>query len=180
MRAWAAGFSPHVVEVELLEGDRRIIALPALSRLPEGSALEAAPAEPVSFAGEQAHPAAVDASMGPVIRALPVSLAGGGVLLVLSGVVMGQLSTSERRQLERECSAPDAGSAQRRCSSELAGTKQRMENLALAADVLWVGGSLLAAAGIGLFIVDQSPDDAPPVAAACAPSRCGLSVTGQF
>jgi hypothetical protein len=180
IRAWAPGFASHVLDLELLEGERRIITLPALQPLPEASTAEVAPAEAVPFAPDAVAPSVVDARPGPVIRPLPVLLSGGGLLLVLSGVVVGQLSTSERHALERGCEASEASSGQRRCSSDLAGAKQRMENLAIAADTLWIGGALLSAAGIGLFILDQNRDDAARVAAGCVPSHCGLSVAGHF
>lgn len=174
VRAWAPGFSSYALDVELLEGERRVITLPALQPLPAASATEPAP-----FAAEPVAASAVDARPRPVVRALPVLLSGGGLLLVISGVVVGQLSTSQRHELERECDAPD-GSGPRRCSSDLADSKQRMQDLAITADALWVGGALLAGAGIGLFILDQNRDDTARVAAGCVPSHCELSLAGHF
>jgi hypothetical protein len=100
--------------------------------------------------------------------------------LVISGVVVGQLSSNERRRLERECGAPDVSSGERRCSSQLADEKRRMGDLALAADVLWVSGAIFAGVGAGLFIVDQQRDESPRVTAGCGPSHCGLSAAGRF
>lgn len=186
VRAWATGFEPYAVEFELHESESRRLALPPLQPAPGAvaappSASEAAIAPEAPVAPE-ALPAR-DGAAGPVIHPLPVILASGGALLVVSGIVVGQLSSSERRELERGCADPDPLTGQRRCGSELAGTRDRMENLALTADVLWVSGALLAAAGVGLFILDPGDgphEDAPRVAVRCGPSQCGLSAMGRF
>jgi len=197
VRAWAKGFSSYTLELELGEGERRVVALPelqsslegvpamapsALSQSPASSALEPEGGEPFALPAPEAPPR-VDASSGLVINPLPVVLSGGGLALVLSGIVVGQLSSSERHQLERECGGADPATGQRRCESALAGTRQRMSNLALASDVLWIGGALLAATGVGVFIHDQrdrAPDESARVVAGCGPSHCGLSAMGRF
>jgi hypothetical protein len=176
--AQAPGFSPHRLELELAEGERRVIALPTLEPAAEVPRLPVAePAPPATDAA-----AAFDAKSTPalVLNPLPVSLVAGGVVFVMSGIVVGQFSSKQRRRLERECEPPDVFSGVRRCSSELADTKQRMADLALYADVLWVSGAIFAGVGLGLFILDQKADEAPRVAAGCAPSECGVSVTGRF
>jgi hypothetical protein len=178
VRAWAPGFSAHVLDLELSEGERRVIALPALQAAAEAARLPAV--EPSPPAGDEAAAFAAQGTPPLVFNPLPVSLTAGGLVLVVSGVVVGQLSSNERRRLERECEAPDVFSGERRCSSQLADTKRRMSDLALAADVLWVSGALFAGVGAGLFILDQQRDESPRVTASCVPSYCGLSAAGRF
>jgi hypothetical protein len=178
MRAWAPGFSSHLLDLELSEGERRVIELPALQPATEAPRLPAV--EPAPLAGDEATAFAVEGTPPLAFNPLPVSLAAGGLILVISGVVVGQLSSNERRRLERECGAPDVSSGERRCSSQLADEKRRMGDLALAADLLWVSGAIFAGVGAGLFIVDQQRDESPRVTAGCGPSHCGLSAAGRF
>jgi hypothetical protein len=177
MRASAAGFSSHVLELELSEGERRVIALPVLQAAAEAPRLP--PVAPAPLAGAEAAAFGAEGTPPLVFNPLPVSLTAGGLVLVISGIVVGRFSSQERRQLERECAAPDA-SGERRCSSQLADTKRRMGDLALAADVLWVSGALFGGVGIGLFILDQQRSESPRVTAGCVPSHCGLSAAGRF
>lgn len=178
MRAGAPGFSSHLLDLELSEGERRVIALPALQPATEAPRLPAV--EPRPLAGDEATAFAAERTPPLAFNPLPVSLAAGGLVLVISGVVVGQLSSKERRRLERECEAPDLPSGERSCSSQLADEKRRMGDLALAADVLWVSGAIVAGVGAGLFILDQQRDESPRVTASCSPSHCGLSAAGRF
>ena len=190
VRAWAPGFSSYTLELDLLEGDRRVVTLPALLSAPGAAAPALDPngsaslapdvGAPSTHAGGPIRSSSRDDASGPVINTLPVVLAGGGLALVVSGLVVGGFSSSERRQLERECAAPDAATGQRRCSSDLASTRDRMASFALASDVLWVSGALVAATGVGLFILDQRRDDTPRVSAGCGPAYCGVSAMGRF
>jgi hypothetical protein len=179
LRAWATGFSSYDQELELLDGERRVIALPPLSPTERGALSYAGAPPMVPFVPEPLARPAVDPTAGPVFNALPVALSVGGVVLVISGIVAGQVSAAERRDLERECqSADDTG--QRRCSSGLADTKQRMDDYAVAADILWVSGALLAGAGITLFVLDQEREASSVLRAGCVAGSCGVTATGHF
>jgi hypothetical protein len=178
MRAWAPGFSSHVLDLELSEGERRVIALPGLQPAAEAPALP--PVEPAPLAGDEAAAFAAERTPPLAFNPLPVSLTAGGLVLVISGIVVGRFSSQERRRLERECEAPDVVSGERRCSSHLADTKRRMGDLALAADVLWVSGAIFGGVGVGLFILDQQRSGSPRLKAGCDPSHCGLSAAGRF
>jgi hypothetical protein len=179
LRAWATGFSSYVQELELIDGERRVIVLPPLSPTEPGLPSEASVAPVVPFVPEPLARSAVDTAAGPVFNTLPVTLSVGGVVLVLSGIVAGQVSAAERRELEQGCQLPN-GTGQRRCSSGLADTKHRMDDYAVVADVLWVSGALLAGAGITLFILDQDREASPELTAGCLPGSCGVTVAGQF
>ena len=196
VRAWAAGSYSYLLDLELMEGERRVIALPRLEPLPKGPITPAplrserrspAPAAAASGAAafasapdapEHVAPPEADHGSGLRFSALPVTLFGGGLALVAAGIVSGQISSAARDDLVEQC--PAVGPDQRKCPSSAAGTKDRMEDYALAADVLWISGALLAGTGITLFILDQGPRETTHVAAGCFAGGCGLSATGRF
>jgi hypothetical protein len=215
VRAWAPGSFSYLLEVELLAGEERELALPALQPLPIGAssaagagsaavgaraaAGRAAPersappghlaprSAPVSERPRSTKLAAAPEAPAPVqhrssrgIGALPVTLFGGGIGLVIAGVVTGQFSSAERADLRRECEGPDRLSQRRSCPSDSAATKRRMENYAIAADVLWVTGTLLAGTGITLFLVQRERQSEARVSLGCFAGGCGLSGTGSF
>jgi hypothetical protein len=179
LRAWATGFSSYVQELELLDGERRVIALPPLPPIERGAPSVASADSVVPVVPGSLARSAVDTTARPIFNTLPVALSIGGVVLVLSGIVAGQVSAAERRELERECQSPNV-TGQRRCSSGLADTKQRMDDYAVAADVLWVSGALLAGAGVTLFILDQEREGTPGLTAGCMAGTCGVTATGRF
>jgi hypothetical protein len=197
VRAWARGHLSYAVDLELGEGQRHVVALPELAPAPVASAAdghvgasgtEASSVLPASsgeasegelpFAPEHVAPAARGRSESR-FGAWPLALVGSGAALVALGIGSGQLSSSARNDLRRACEAPAAG-GRRRCGSELAGTKRRLERYALAADVLWIGGTLLAGTGITLFVLDRDPGESKEVVAGCFPGGCGLSAAGRF
>jgi hypothetical protein len=193
VRAWAAGRFSYVVDLELGAGQQHVVALPALEPLPaSGGARAAALAPPLPAAagsisgGGDGVPFAPDPVAPPAAReaqrssrTLPIVLVGSGGALVALGVVSGQLSSSARAELRRECAAPDAN-GRRRCGSDQADDKRRLERYALAADVLWISGALLAGTGITLFVLERDAGQATEVAAGCFASGCGLSAAGSF
>jgi hypothetical protein len=144
---------------------------------------------PVSDRPSSAKRAAPPAASAPApgerrasggVGALPVTLLGGGLALIIGGVVTGQFSSAERADLRRDCEGPDPVSKRRSCPSDSAGTKRRMENYAIAADVLWVTGTLLAGTGVTLFLVRHEREPEARVALGCFDGGCGLSGTGSF
>jgi len=200
VRAWAAGSYSYLLDLELMEGERRVVALPRLEPLPKGPIAPAplrtgrrpAASAPTStaaapsatafasapYAPEHVAPPEVDRSSGLRFSALPVTLFGSGLALVAAGIVSGQISSAARDDLMQQCRA--VGPDQRECPSGAAGTKDRMQDYALAADVLWISGALLAGTGVTLFILDQGPRETTHVAAGCFDGGCGVSATGRF
>ena len=174
VRAWAAGSYSYLLDLELMEGERRVVALPRqCSWAPSATAFASAP-----YAPEHVAPPEVDRSSGLRFSALPVTLFGSGLALVAAGIVSGQISSAARDDLMQQCRA--VGPDQRECPSGAAGTKDRMQDYALAADVLWISGALLAGTGVTLFILDQGPRETTHVAAGCFDGGCGVSATGRF
>jgi hypothetical protein len=202
VRAWAAGSYSYLLDLELMEGERRVIALPRLEPLPKGpitpaplrterrpvvtsgapaassTATSAAAVAAAPYAPEHVAPPEADESSGLRFSALPVTLFGSGAALVVAGIVSGQISSAARDDLVQECRA--VGPDQRECPSSSADTKDRMQDYALAADVLWISGALLAGTGITLFILDQGARETTHVAAGCFAGGCGLSAAGRF
>jgi hypothetical protein len=206
VRAWAPGSFSYLLEVELRAGEERELALPSLQPLPIGAsgsagARAAAPppavrstasvhlpprSTPVADRPRSAKVAASPPAPAPVEPrpsagiALPMTLFGGGVVLVVAGVVTGQLSSAARDDLRRDCGAIDPISRRRPCPSGSAATKRRMENYAIAADVLWVTGTILAGTGITLFLSRREREPEARVSLGCFGGACGLSGTGSF
>jgi hypothetical protein len=136
------------------------------------SARVSAPPEGVAAAVDQKH------RSGSV--ALPWTLIGGGAALVVAGVVAGQFSSGARHDLEGECGPPDPVTKRRSCPNGSGVTKRRMENYAIAADVLWVSGALLAGTGITLLLVRHEREPEASVSLGCFDGGCGLSSAGRF
>jgi hypothetical protein len=168
---------------------------PGRSTTPPSTGRSAPPAHlpprsaPVSDRPRSAKLAAPPAATAPAlpdhrassgIGVLPVTLFSGGVALVIAGVVTGQLSSAERNDLRRDCVNPDPVSRRRSCPSDSAGTKRRMENYAIAADVLWVTGTILAGTGVTLFLVRREREPEARVSLGCFAGGCGLSGSGSF
>jgi hypothetical protein len=199
VRAWAAGSYSYLLDLELMEGERRVIALPRLEPLPKGpiappplrtgrrpapaptgtaAAPSAAAFASAPYAPEHVAPPEAERDSGLRFSALPVTLFGGGLALVGAGIISGQVSSAARDDLVQQCRS--VGPDQRECPSSAAGTKDRMQDYALAADVLWVSGALLATTGVTLFILDQGPRETTQVSAGCFAGGCGLSAAGRF
>jgi len=106
----------------------------------------------------------------------PYLVTGAGAALLATSVVTGQMASSRERRLDDEC-AP--GPAPRSCPG-LGGTLDDAHSLALATDVLWISGALIAGTGIALFVwdADPEPSEAASLSVHCFASGCSLS--GQF
>lgn len=180
VRVSAPGRALYLTNVDLAVGQHLELVLPALEEIPSVGSPPVPPrGRASSGSGAGARPAGDEAEalrFGP----LPVALASGGAALLLTSVVTGLRSSSAREELERECEGPSAVTGLRPCRESLAGTKRRMEDYALATDVLWVTGALLAGVGVTLFVLDQSEPEAAWLGAGCSADRCGLSARGRF
>ncbi len=175
VRTWAASYHSSLVEVDLGEAQRHVVVLPALQPLPVAS-----PPPDLSASTESVAPPAARREREFRIDPLPVALVGAGLALVVGGVISGQISSAQRDELRRGCAGLDPDSGQRLCGAELGGTKKRMENFALAADVAWIGGALLAGAGLAVFLLNGDSEQPARVAVGCFMDGCGLSAAGRF
>ena len=197
VRARAAGHLPHHIDIDLKEGEHLDVDVPDLDELPAASEgrdpepiplavapVEArAPVEPVVVPRQEngagngaANGAESDGSHSNV---LPYVLGGSGVALVLAGIVVGQASSSARDELLHDCSAPDTD-GRRFCGSDEGSTKRRMESYALAADVLWVSGVVLAGTGVTMYLLTKGSARETRVSAGCFGTGCGVSAAGRF
>lgn len=172
LTASAQGTEEYRLELELRDAQRLELDIPLLDPLqPEQPALGAAAAPPE------------ERSNGLHFGTLPVALAGTGGALVLTSLITGRVSSSARGKLERECTGPDELTGLRACNASLADTKQRVEDYALATDLLWISGTLLAGAGVTWFLLDQNrgnEPESPALSAGCSAAACGVSMTGSF
>jgi hypothetical protein len=175
VRAWAAGYQSALVEVELGEAQRHVVALPALQPLP----IARQPVEP-SASTEPVAERTSERERSRRLGPLPVALFGGGLALVVGGIVSGQVSSAKRDELRRGCTGVDPDTGQRLCGPDLAGTRQSMKDLALLADVAWIGGVLLAGAGVTVFLLDDGAEQPAGIAVGCFMGGCGLSTEGRF
>jgi hypothetical protein len=162
----APGKRPHTQEFDIASGQRLAINVPPLeadSGAPMPAPL-AAPSEPPP------PPDSSAATYGP----WPYVLGGAGVALLGTSLVTGLMAKSKASKLDRECDGDS-------CDPSLKGTKDSAESLALATDVLWIGGLIAAGAGVTLFILDANDDEAgTAVQAGCFGTGCGLLASGHF
>lgn len=172
LTASAPGAEPYVLDLDLKPEQRLELDIPPLAPLKPEAEEGEAPAEPAPPASEPDE--GLRFGMGPVV------LASAGGALVLTSLVTGRISSSARGELDRECAPPDELTGLRACSASLAGTKSRVEDYALATDLLWISGSVLAGVGITWFLLDQNRPESPALEAGCTGSGCGLTLTGSF
>jgi len=174
--ASAPGTDPYVLELDLKPEQRLELDIPALAPLASDAA---GPQRQASKITEPARLAS-EPSGGLRFGSGPVVLASTGGVLILTSLVTGRISSSARNELEQECARPDELTGLRVCNASLADTKSRVEDYALATDVLWITGSVLAGVGITWFLLDQKGPESPALGAGCSGTGCGLSMTGSF
>jgi tetratricopeptide (TPR) repeat protein len=162
----APGKRPFTQDFDIASGQRLAINVPALEAETGPAATPPpAPAEPAP------PPDSSAATYGP----WPYVLGGTGAALLGTSLVTGLMANSKASKLERECD--DDGN----CDPSLQGTKDSAESLALATDVLWISGLIVAGAGVTLFILDESDDETgTAVQAGCFATGCGMLATGRF
>lgn len=163
----APGKQTHTHEFEIASGQRVAINVPELvadAALP--------PPPPVARASEPAAPSDPSASTyGP----WPYVLGGTGAALLGTSLITGLMANSKASKLDRECSEDDV------CDRSLEGTKDSAQSLALATDVLWISGLIIAGAGVTLFVLDANDGEtAASVQAGCFGMGCGMLATGRF
>lgn len=169
--ASAPGSEVYLLNLELKPAQRLEIDIPWLAPLPHRSG--------EGGAAEGAMP--LDEPSGALrLGVWPLALTGAGGALILTSLVTGRISSTARGELEKECEETDELTGLRVCGASLAGTKQRVEDYALATDLLWIGGTLLAGAGVTWFLLDQNAPQEPKLNAGCSATGCGVSMAGSF
>lgn len=125
---------------------------------------EVIPTEPTA-----AEPTTSGSPTGEVDPLAIVLLASGGAL-VLAAIGPGIAALDDQASLDRACAAS--------CPSSVASVQERGRALALASDVLWIGGAAVLAAGLVWAIVSATqPASSPTAALSCGPDGC-LVVAG--
>lgn len=115
-------------------------------------------------------PSAPETTLSPIG---PVVLASGGALLVAGAVVAAVLAV-ENDAFFAMC---DAGV----CPSSSRASAESVRDLAIATDVLLIGGAVVAATGLVLtLLLRDEVDEAPPVAAACGPDGCSIHLRAEL
>jgi hypothetical protein len=178
--ASAPSAQPYVLDLDLKPEQRLELDIPFLDPMTSEQVArkDAAPQRAASVTQPAAELS--ERSEGLRFGTGPVVLASSGGALILTSFITGRISSSARNELEQECSPPDAFTGLRACDASLAGTKSRVEDYALATDLLWISGSVLAGVGITWFLLDQNEREAPAVEAGCSGTGCGVSFTGSF
>lgn len=169
VRATAPGHDPYVQSFALDEGQALELPIPVLlASTPAGETVEGATDSSGATASSESH-----------FGLAPPLLAGGGALLVAAGVVTGQVAASRERELDEGCGPAPAAGEPRPCPG-LADTHSSAKSLALAADVLWISGAVLAGVGVTLFVLDAAATEehgGSSLTARCSLRGCALSGT---
>jgi hypothetical protein len=166
IEATAPGKRRFERSVELSAGQKLELELPALEAEAPAAVLSPPPVD------SEPPPSDRAAGFGP----WPYILAGTGAALLGGSLVTGLMARSKADELDRECQNG-------RCDPSLENVKDSAETLALTTDVLWIGGALLAGAGVTLFVIDATsgPDEATTaIRTGCFDAGCGLLASGRF
>ncbi len=171
-----AGQAPVERKLVIIEGDRErheTVVIGALGPTPMATSTGAGP----SF-GATALPAASPESphAGGAQRLLGMSLVGVGAAGLVLGGVFGLVASSKWSSAKSDCGSgcgPSAPAQQEKSDAQSAAT---------VATVGFVGGAVLAAAGIVLYFTapSTSAKTALSVAPAASPTWMGLAVRGGF
>lgn len=151
---WAAGYEPKTFTVTLTEGQTQSLAVAP------GAKLESAPPPKPLIA----IPPSNEPNKSPLKTVGIITMIAGAGAVALGGV-FGAVAMGKKN------SAEDAGCSDRVCPD---GNAANLRNDAKAAGtvstIFFIGGGVLAAAGLGIFIVAPSASS----------DRVGLSVSGRF
>lgn len=116
----------------------------------------------------------------------PWLLVGGGVAVTATGIALGAVATDDAARLRRDCDVMAMA-----CNPvvDLAGRRSGIQSMAIAGDVLWIGGAAIGIAGIILAFAlpdDIIPPEGAPAqpqvtpAAACWGDGCAASLSITF
>lgn len=123
------------------------------------------PASMVTAQTETAAPA----TTRPVLW--PWALVGLGGAMFVAAAVMGGLTLERQAELDRVC-APHS------CPPSAEASQAEGRAFAFSTDALWVGGLVVATAGVVLALT--LPGETTTASAACGPDGCTLSFRGVF
>lgn len=100
----------------------------------------------------------------------PIVLGAGGALLLASAIT-GVVLAVENDSLLSSC---ERGV----CPASSRGHAEDVQGIAIATDVLWIGGAAVAATGLALTLLlrDVIAEDAPPVSAGCGATGCSVQL----
>ena len=111
----------------------------------------------------------------------PTTVVGAGALIALASIPTGVMSLQESHDLEQLCSSDTE------CDAKHEAKGQRGERLALATDVLWAAGAVVAVGGAVWLLLSRPREEAAPQAArqvspelACSREFCGGGVSLRF
>lgn len=113
------------------------------------------------------------ASGGGISPVGPILLAAGGALVV-AGLVVGGVALGRDGDLGTACPSRQA------CPAELRSDYDEVRTLALAGDVLWIGGAVVAATGLVLTFVLPGDDGGASASLGCGPTGCQARIAGTF
>lgn len=110
------------------------------------------------------------------------SMVGTGGAAVIAGLVMDGVAAARRPSEEEACLNGDAGLL---CRDALRDDIEASNRLAIAGDVTWIVGGLIAAGGVVLLLTlpdgdEDSPGDQARVAPWFGPTSGGLSLSSSF
>jgi hypothetical protein len=132
------------------------------------------------------------AAQGPSRPAWPWGVLGGGLALVVAGVVVDVIASTDADALRHDCvdQSPTSGFEQplvrgTNCSPgvNLESRRSTIQAEAIAGDVLWVSGAVIATTGLILAFAlpdEYPPGTPPPVTAGCSPTGCSATLTTHF
>lgn len=141
-------------------------------------------AEHAHRAAEEAERRAATQAVEPRVREVqgevwPWAMVGVGGAMVVAGAITGGVAVVQRGQLDTEC-------PMQLCPAgyDLAGRQSQIESLAIATDVLLIGGGVVAATGLVLGLVlgprTEVISEPAPVAMGCSGTGCFAVVRGEF
>jgi hypothetical protein len=172
--ARATGFAASSQEVDLEEGKSSEITIALTPGAPAVPSASTKPSASASASDTASNPGG-----GPPWKTIGLVAGGTGVVLVIGGVVTGLLGKSKVNQLDKDCHGVRAGCA----VPDLESRKSSIRTYQTTTNVLLIGGGVLAAAGIGLFLLAPSPKSSgASVSLEFSPGPQGghVSLTGSF
>jgi hypothetical protein len=139
--------------------------------------------QPLPAGNQPGSPPADERKKGSPLRLVGFVAAGVGGAALVGGVVTGLMAKSKDKKATDACT-------DKVCPTSAEADFDSAKSLATVTNVLFIGGGVLAAAGVGLIIVGGSSSGENPKAAASAPrlrltpvagtDGAGLFATGSF
>jgi hypothetical protein len=139
--------------------------------------------QPVPVGSQTGTPPSEEPKKGSPLRLVGFIAAGVGGAALVGGVVTGVMAKSKDKKATEACT-------NKVCPTSAESDFDSAKSLATVTNVLFIGGGVLAAAGVGLIIVGGKSSDENPKTAASAPrlrltpvagaDGAGLFATGSF